>query len=214
MTRVVLVGGGGHASDILGAYEAISESSGEPHPVIGLVADVEIDLRRFAHRGVRQIGDLSDLRSIDASHYVLAIGYSLPRKMVAARVADCGLEPAIVIHPRAEVPAGVSIGKGVVILAAAHVSPLVTIGEHACLSYGSMVGHDCEVQDYVSVMPGAVVSGDTVLGEGCFIGANATIIEKVTIGRGAVIGAGAVVLKDVPPNVTATGVPATVRGSA
>jgi sugar O-acyltransferase (sialic acid O-acetyltransferase NeuD family) len=208
--RVVLVGGGGHASDVLSAFEAISKQTGSPHPVIGMVADVEIDLGRFAGRGVRQIGDIGDLKQIDATHYVLAIGYSRPRRDVYARVKDCGLEAAAVVHPRADLPPSLEVGPGTVVLAGAQVSPMARVGRHVYLSYSSFVGHDCDIQDFVTVLPGAVVSGDTALGEACLIGANATVIERVAIGAGAIVGAGSVVLRDIPPDVTAVGSPARV----
>jgi len=48
------------------------------------------------------------------------------------------------------------------------------------------------------------------IGAGAWIGAQATILPGVTIGEGAVVGAGSVVTRDIPPNVTAAGVPARV----
>jgi acetyltransferase-like isoleucine patch superfamily enzyme len=48
------------------------------------------------------------------------------------------------------------------------------------------------------------------IGAGCYIGAGATIIDRVTIGEWSTVGAGAVVVGDLPPFVTAVGVPAKV----
>lgn len=207
--RIVLIGGGGHASDVLGAFEAIALAAGETTtPVIGIVADGEIDPRRFAHRGVRQIGQIADLKSIDATHYIVGVGYSQNRRAVNARVMGFGLEPASAIHPLADIPQSIPVGRGAVILSGARISPMASVGDHACVSYGSLVGHDCQIGDFVTVLPGASVSGDTVLGEACLIGANATVVEGVTIGEGAIVGAGAVVLKDVAPGATVVGNPA------
>jgi acetyltransferase-like isoleucine patch superfamily enzyme len=50
----------------------------------------------------------------------------------------------------------------------------------------------------------------TVVKRGASIGTSATILCGVTIGENAIIGAGSVVTKDVPPNVTAAGVPARI----
>ena len=161
--RIVLLGGGGHASDVLGAFEA-AYGSGR-HPVIGILDDAEIDGRRFAHRGVRQIGDISDLKRIDASHYIVAIGFSRPRQAVFARVRQFGRTPATIVHPKADIPEGVPVGQGTVILSGARVSPMANIGNHVYLSHGCLVGHDCEILDFATVLPGAAVSGDTVLGD-------------------------------------------------
>lgn len=202
--RIVLVGGGGHASDILGVFEALSRAS----DIIGIVADTEIEDTRFMSRNVRQIGDVSDLKNIDATHYIVAIGFSEDRKRLHQRVADCGLPAATIIHPLADVPPSVSIGDGSVILSGVRISPLVTVGRHVYLSHGCLIGHDCFIGDFATVLPGAAVSGDAVLGDACQIGSNAVVIERVSIGDNAVVGAGSVVLRDVRARHTVVGNPA------
>ena len=54
----------------------------------------------------------------------------------------------------------------------------------------------------------------TVVKKGASIGTSATILCGVTIGENAIIGAGSVVTKDIPPNVTAAGVPARIISKA
>lgn len=208
--RVVLIGGGGHASDILGVFEDIWKlDSASVLSVAGIVADEDVDDRRFRHRGVKQIGSINAISSVDASHYIVAIGWPQARQSVFERVRNCGMEPATIVHPKASIPVSVPVGDGTVILAGVCVSPMASIGRHVYLSHGSLIGHDCVIGDYVSVMPGASISGDTLLGSAALVGANATILEKRRIGDGAVVGAGSVVVRDVPAGVTAVGVPAT-----
>ena len=210
--RIVLLGGAGHASDVLGAIEAVnmerSKSSSDRLHVIGILADGDINTKRFEHRGVRQIGAISDLKHIDATHYISCVGYPKGREFLKTVADSCQLSPLTVIHPRAWVPPDVVVGAGTVILAGVCISPCAVIGAHAYLSHGSLIGHDCEVSDFVSVMPGGSVSGDTHLGEGCLIGANATVLEKRSVGAWSIIGAGAVVTSDIPAGVIATGIPA------
>ena len=213
MMRVVLLGGGGHASDVLGAIEALNQEAAPGHKeikVAGLLADDDIDPKRFAHRNVRQIGTLDDLASVDASHFIACVGFPEGRRSVATRATSTDKTPATIIHPRAWVPAGTKVGQGSVILAGVCVSPCADIGNHAYLSHGSLIGHDCEVCDFVSIMPGASVSGDTRLGTGAMIGANATVLQKVQIGSWATLGAGAVANKNIPDKSTAIGIPARV----
>jgi sugar O-acyltransferase (sialic acid O-acetyltransferase NeuD family) len=176
--------------------------------VIGIVADDDIDMSRFEDRGITQLGSIDDLKHLDATHFIAAVGYPAGRKAVAERAIGFGLQPISIIHPRAWVPNDVPVGPGSVILAGVCISPRAVVGCHVYLSHGSLIGHDCRASDYASVMPGAAVSGDTLLGEGCTIGANATVLEKRSVGAWAVIGAGAVVTSDIPDNVTAKGIPA------
>ena len=204
--RLVLIGGGGHASEVLETFEDIADLTHEGNPVIGYVADYG-DGFRLVTRGINLLGDIDSLGGLDATHYLLAVGWPKSRQILAARMPS-HLQPFGVIHPEARLGRGVDVGAGTVIMAGAHVSPLSQVGLHVFLSYGVLIGHDCAIEDFVSVMPGAVVSGDTTLGEGCLVGTNATVIEGVTIGAGATLGAGAVAIGDVPPGVTAVGVPA------
>lgn len=196
--KLVLIGGGGHASDVLSAFEA---AYGPDHPVIGVLDDGEPDPRRFAGRGVAKIGSISEPGA--ATHFVLCVGWPWTKQLLAPRLA--GLEPASVVHPKAVVHPNVKIGKGTVVMAGAIVSAGAVLGDHVLIHHNAVIGHDCVVGDFVSVMPGACVSGDTTLHDGCLIGCSAAVKEGVTVGENAKVGIGSVVLKHVPPGVTVRG---------
>jgi UDP-2-acetamido-3-amino-2,3-dideoxy-glucuronate N-acetyltransferase len=51
---------------------------------------------------------------------------------------------------------------------------------------------------------------DTLVKRGASIGSGATLLGGITIGENALIGAGSVVTRDVPPNATVAGNPATI----
>jgi sugar O-acyltransferase (sialic acid O-acetyltransferase NeuD family) len=201
--RLLLVGGGGHASDVLSVIEDL-----ELDAEIGLVADVPIDLGRFECRGVGQWGLLSDIPTLRATHYVMGIGFSQPRMAVENRVQAYGLEPLTLVHPSAWVHRAATLGEGSVIMPGAVVSALAKLGRHVCVHHNSVIGHDAVLGDFVTVLPGASISGDTHLEEASMIGSGAVVIEKRRVGAKAIVGAGAVVTRDVPAGVVVTGVPA------
>ncbi len=107
---------------------------------------------------------------------------------------------AVDIHP------GARIGKGLML---DHATGIV-IGETA------VVGDDCSFLHAVTLGGSGKVSGDRhpKIGSGVLIGAGAKVLGNIHVGNFSKIAAGSVVLTDVPPNMTAAGVPARIVGSA
>jgi hypothetical protein len=203
---VVLLGGGGHASDVLGVIEGTPGWS-----AIGFLDDRADDERidRFSKRNLPALGAMGSLTLLDADvTYLIAVGYPVGRRAVWEQIADASNQPATVVHPDADMGVGAVLGAGVVVFAGARVSPGAHIGDHTHVSYLAAVGHDTVVGPFSMVMPGAMVSGDVAVGSGVLIGTNATVLEGLTIGDGAQVAAGAVVVNDVPADATVAGVPA------
>jgi sugar O-acyltransferase (sialic acid O-acetyltransferase NeuD family) len=207
---LVLVGGGGHASDVLQAIEVINALAPTWH-VVGILDDAQIDPRRFVCRGVEQIGTIDEIGGVNAC-FVLCLGWPWTRLAVADRIGSTAEAAPAIVHPRADVGVGVELGQGSVVLGNAHISPMARFGAHALISYLASVGHDCEFGRFGSVMPGAAVSGDVVAGEGVLVGTGAVVREGVKIGDCVRVGAGAVVVDDVRSGRTVVGVPARSRG--
>lgn len=97
----------------------------------------------------------------------------------------------------------------------------VTIGDPVVVHPGVYIVHGQVVLDgIVEILPGTVISPWVTIGlkagsvigptvrEGVSIGTGAKLVGPIEIGAGARVGANAVVVRDVPPGMTATGVPA------
>ena len=203
---LVLIGGGGHASDVLQAVEAINAARPTYH-VVGVLDDHDVDPRRFAGRGVAHLGPVDALATVEAA-YVLCLGWPWTRYALAQRVGQRARPAPPIVHPSADVGVGVELGPGSVVLGHAHLSPFVRFGAHTLVSYGASVGHDTAFGDHASVMPNAAVSGQVVGGQRVLIGTGAVVREGVRLGDDVRIGAGAAVVADVAAGLTVVGVPA------
>lgn len=84
---------------------------------------------------------------------------------------------------------------------------LVTLEDHAIIGYdATLLCHEFLQDEYRT--------GEVVVGERAMIGAGAIVLPGVEIGAGASVAANSLVTRDVPPNATVAGVPATRMGSS
>jgi sugar O-acyltransferase (sialic acid O-acetyltransferase NeuD family) len=192
--RVMLLGAGGHASDVLGAIERIN--LGAPvWDVIGIADDSKVPkLERFVTRNIPFLGTIEEALSRHPDvEFLATVGFPAGRRLVAERAEHAGCRAATLVDPRAIVAPSVEIGAGSVIMGGSYLSALVGIGRHVYVSGLVVVGHDTTVGDYSSLMPGAMICGDAMLGSDVLVGANATVLQGARIEEGANVGAGAVV---------------------
>lgn len=202
--RLVLLGGGGHASDVLAVLE-----SRRPGAEVVIGDDGVVDRRRFEGRFVRIAdGGIDQVLKISGS-FIAAVGDPSTRIRIAARGDDAAVrwaDPqkhlAAVVHPSVE------LAEGAIVFGCVWISPMARIGRHTHVGYGATVGHDTAIGAFCSVMPSASIGGDCRIGSGVLIGAGATVLQGLSVGRDAVVGAGSVVTKDVADAATVLGVPA------
>jgi hypothetical protein len=129
--RLALVGAGGHASDVLSAVEAINRVS-PAWEVVGLLADGPPERDRFGDRGVAHLGGPDVLDGLDAM-YVLAVGWPATKRALLDRIPPAA-QPAVLVHPTAEVGAGAEIGAGAVVLQGLSVGDGATVGAGAVVT--------------------------------------------------------------------------------
>ena len=213
--KLVVVGGGWHSEEVHSYLLRLRAERGVPE----LVGCVDEFKPRGQWETSRFLGKFDDLRElIDAEpeqsfFYITAVGDNGIRRKLVGAVNGLGLRnlrPWTLRHPLADVGYDVRIGDGTLLAPGVIVTTHVRVGNHCILNVKSSLSHDCVIGDYVNINPCVTVCGNVRIGEGAYIGAGATIIDKLSIGSNSVIGAGAVVIDDIPPNVTAVGVPARV----
>ena len=209
LRRIVIIGAGGHGREALEIVRAINLRS-PTFELLGVLDDAVGGGALLDRVGTSVIGPPERLAELDAT-YVIAVGSPVARKAVAERLGATTEEPAVLIHPHASVGDDVELGPGCLLNAGSRVTTYTVLGRHVHLNTNATVAHDSRLDAYATVSPGANLAGTVHLGEGVFIGTNAAVLPGCSIGAWTVVGAGAVVIGDLPPGITAIGMPARPR---
>lgn len=205
---VIIFGASGHAkvcADILGlnGYEVLCfTEQGTPKKgarLLNIPVMSEDDPRT-----------MSSLKRGESEYFVGIGDNAIRRKVIERLKLHTGKEPVNAIHPAAVVSKFAKIGCGNFINCGVKINADARIGNYTIVNTSATVDHDCIVNDYTQIGPGVNLASNVLIEEMAFLGTNAAVIPKVKIGAYSIIGAGAVVIRDVPPRVTAVGVPAKV----
>lgn len=206
--ELVVYGAGGMGQEI--ADLAISPD--HPWVVVGFVDDSP-DLAGRTVLGLPVLGG-GDWLVGRTVRVALGIGSPSARRRAWLALEGSGVgEPPALIHEKAHVGLGCSVGPGSVVAAGAVLTADVALGRFVIVNAGATVSHNSRLADYATVAPGAHLAGSTTLEEGADVGIGASVIQGLSIGAWAVVGAGAVVIGDVEANTTVAGCPARVIAS-
>ena len=205
--RLVIVGAGGHGKETL----TVLRDQGKLGYFWGFVDDSEDfeEILEFPRLG--NIEWLINKVSPKDIRIIVAIGNNSVRKKTVEKLESLNYKFFNAISPYAYISPYAKIeGKGIMIFAGAVVNGDAIIKNHVIINISATISHDSVINDFANINPGAHVAGGVWIGEGTYIGMGANIIQYKKIGEWSVIGAGAVVIEDIPPGVTAVGVPAKI----
>ena len=210
MTDVVILGAGGFARE---TYWVFLDDNLETRKwnVLGFIDD-NASLHGTTLCDLPVLGGFDWLSKNARSDWraICGVGNPRTRKLLAEHAAALGLEFCTAIHPSARLSRWVEIGPGTIITAGNVLTTQIKLEPHVLLNLDCTVGHDTIIGRYCNINPGCHISGSVRLGEGVDLGTGAVVLQGKTIGDWSVIGAGAVVTSDIPPQVTAVGVPCKV----
>ncbi len=206
--KVIILGTGGSAYDILDTVEAINARA----PTWELAGFLDDALQVGSlHLDLPILGGLRDAGRFPNSLFVNAIGSDKSYRRRPEILTSTGLDRrrfATLVHPAASASPRARIGQGVCAHFGVNIAGGVVVGDHVSIYPGCIVGHDSVIEDYVIVAPGAVISGFVHIERGSYVGARAVIRQHLRVGSQALVGMGAVVLRDVAAQERVVGNPA------
>jgi len=209
MEKVVIYGAGGLGCLVLD----ILEQAGRYRPVAFLDSNPQKHGRVVNGLPVRGgLEQIDALRKEGAGRAIVAIGDNVTRVALAETLEAHGIELISAIHPLASLALSARLERHVVIGPRANVCVHARIGPHCVVSAGVIVEHDNQIGQGVFLHPAARLAGGVTVEDFAVVGIGAAIIPGRRVGRGARVDPGAVVIRDVPPNTTVSGIPASRFG--
>ena len=204
MRGIVVVGAGGHGSEVLSTIRALEHEGDFEYR--GVLDD--------APGGARDMGEVLgpvDARNVPAGcDVILAVGDPAVRVELVDRLGP-EVSYANVISPRASLDPGAQLGSGIFMAPFSYAGPGCRIGDHVTLNIYASAGHDSTLGDQAVLSPNATLNGHASLGAGVFLGSRTLLAVGVTVGEWSKVSAGTVVTRDAPPGSLVAGMPARSR---
>ena len=196
--KIIIFGAGGHGKV---ALDILIESGAN---ILGFLDDDRSKIGQKI-RGVKILGNFSDLDKKIPIKLVLGIGNNVARFKIFKRAKAMGISLISAVHPKTIISKDVKIGQGVVIMPGAVINAGVIIEDGVVVNTGATVDHDCCLEKFCQIWPGAHLAGSVRVGEFSYVGMGASIIQNINVGKKSIIGAGAVVISNVPDKATIVG---------
>lgn len=214
-TRVLVLGAGGTALDVLDAIDAINARR-PTFECIGLLDDDPAKAGQ-PFGSARVVGSLRDAARWPDAGIVNALGSvrSFWRRPEIVERAGIGAERMVsVVHPSATLSPSSVVAPGAILLANVVISANAELGPEVTILANTVINHDVRIGAHTIIASGVNVSGRVRVGARCYLGTGSAIIQDATIGDECLIGMGSVVLRDVAAGSVMAGNPARrIRGT-
>lgn len=159
--------------------------------------------------GLEVLGPVDDLLNLKDVSIVMGIAFPTVKKKVVEQLAkNDTLHYPTLIHNRAWVSKGVSIGKGSIVYPGTSINYGSKIGNFVVINMNCAFGHHTQLGDYSSFAPGVSTGGHTIIGSCVDVGIGVSTIQNIKIGDGSIVGGNSIVIQDVSSNSKIAGVPA------
>lgn len=179
LTKLILIGGGGHCHASIDVIESENKYS-----IIGIL-DIAENIATSV-LGYKILGTDADIPKYvqQGCHFLITIGHITNanlRKKIYNEILLCGGTLARVISPRAYIAKSSSVGDGCIVMHDVLINSNSRIDENCIINSKALVEHDCHVKAHCHISTASVLNGNTIVGEGVFFGSNAVSKQGVEI---------------------------------
>ena len=195
MTKLVLIGGGGHCRSCID----VIESTGQ-YAIHGILDPSISSGTKISVYEVLGSDELIPILATQGCKFFITVGHLNNNK--ARRAIFQELEPFLeslitIIAPSSIVSRSGSIGRGTAVMHQAIVNAGASIGVNCIINTGALIEHDTKIGDHSHIATNATINGNCIIGKDVFIGSGAVVINGIQICDAAFVAAGTVIHKSI-----------------
>lgn len=200
MSKLVLVGGGGHCKSVLD----VIKTQNRYEEVLILDKSQHVGERLLGYEIIGTDDMLMELLEQGVHHAFITVG-GIGNAFIRSKLWDMlkkyHFHLPNIIDQSAVIARDVELGSGIFIGKNAVINSQVMIDDFSIINTAAVVEHGCKIGKLAHVSVGAVLCGDVTVQTGAFIGANSTVIQGKVIGSNSIIGAGCTIVKNVDSDI-------------
>ncbi|MDR7334699.1 NeuD/PglB/VioB family sugar acetyltransferase [Roseateles asaccharophilus] len=201
MKKIVIVGAGGMAREIIGLLAPLIQSG--QVAIRGLIDDTQAPCESFSPGYPHPIlGGIAQFTPQADDEIIIAIGDPAARLRIGAELRARGGRFYTLIHPLSVIAPDAKIGEGVIIYPYSLISANTQLADFVVINVHSGAGHDVSIGEGSVICAHVDLTGFVQVGRGVLVGSHASILPKVKLGEGSRIGAGSIVVRSVKAGAT------------
>lgn len=202
MKKIILVGCGSHASELVDYIDYINKKSEKKQfEILGLIDDISTHYHHYDYK-YEFLGSINEHVIDPTAYYIMGIGNLLVRGKIVEDFKLKGAKFTGIIHPTALISDSAEIGEGTVISHNVSVGPKARIGAFNVINSRSTIGHDTAIGNNNFLSPQVVLGGYAKVGNTNFLGTNSCVLPSIAILNNNIIMAGMTITSNVNNNET------------
>ena len=201
MKKVILVGAGGHAAELVDYIVFMNQKSEQEWEVIGLLDDSKSNYDAYDYN-FPYLGSIKHHNVRNDATYIMGIANMKYRRSIIETLVGRGAEFTTIIHPTALISPSAKIGIGCVISHNVSIGPKAIVGDFNLINSRCTIGHDSHIGNFNFLSPQVVTGGFARVDNENFIGTNAAILPGIILGNNNTVAAGMIVDKKIDDNST------------